>query len=160
MPTVMSSAPDTATSATTQLVVFLLGGDEYALPIDVVKEVVQYTRPRQVRSADPGITGVISLRGKITPVYDLAARLGLSAAGQNDGRKIVILEADQGTSGLIVDAVSQITTLPCSQVEQHASVDRRLVSAIAKLEDDKLVVLLNPTAFVPEGNRATQTNES
>ena len=62
-----------------QLVVFSLGGEEYALPITQVHEIIRYAEPRSVASADPSVRGVISLRGKILPVYDLATRLGIDA---------------------------------------------------------------------------------
>ena len=61
-----------------QLVVFSLGSEEYALPIGAVHEIIRYTEPRSVASDVPWIRGVIGLRGKIIPIYDLAARIGLA----------------------------------------------------------------------------------
>lgn len=58
-----------------QLVIFKLGGEEYALPIKHVQEIIRYTQPRSVASAEPWVRGVLSLRGHIVPVYDLADRL-------------------------------------------------------------------------------------
>ena len=60
-----------------QLVVFSLGEEEYALPVTSVQEIIHYTDPRAVASEAHWIEGVISLRGKIIPVADLSARLGL-----------------------------------------------------------------------------------
>ena len=58
---------------TRQLVVFSLGEEEYALPITQVHEIIRYTEPRSVASDVDWVRGVISLRGKIVPVYDLAS---------------------------------------------------------------------------------------
>ena len=75
------------TEATTrQLVVFTLGSEEYALPIRQVHEIIRYTEPRSVAAQSGWVRGVISLRGKIVPVFDLAARLGL-AGRQRRGRR-------------------------------------------------------------------------
>ena len=60
-----------------QLVVFSIGSEEYALPIGAVHEIIRYTEPRSVASDVPWIRGVIGLRGKIIPIYDLASRMGL-----------------------------------------------------------------------------------
>ena len=60
-----------------QLVVFSIGSEEYALPIGAVHEIIRYTEPRSVTSDVPWIRGVIGLRGKIIPIYDLASRMGL-----------------------------------------------------------------------------------
>ncbi len=46
-----------------QLVVFSLGGEEYALPIGAVHEIIRFTEPRSVASDDAWIRGVIGLRG-------------------------------------------------------------------------------------------------
>jgi len=60
-----------------QLVVFSLGRGEYALPIGSIHEIIRYTEPRTVASDALWIRGVIGLRGKIIPIFDLAARMGL-----------------------------------------------------------------------------------
>ena len=54
-----------------QLVVFTLGAEQYALPIQQVHEIIRYTEPRSVASRVSWVRGVISLRGRIVPVYDL-----------------------------------------------------------------------------------------
>ena len=93
-----------------QLVVFSLGDEEYALPITQVQEIIRYTEPRAVASEEPWIEGVISLRGKIIPVCDLAGRLGL-ANERFDNAKIVIVETAGGTAGVTVDEVEEVLTL-------------------------------------------------
>ena len=74
-----NNAQPQITAVASQLVVFSLGDEEYALPITDVQEIIRYAEPRAVASESPWIKGVISLRGKIIPVCDLATRLGLPA---------------------------------------------------------------------------------
>ena len=69
-----------------QLVVFSIGSEEYALPIGAVHEIIRYTEPRTVTSDVPWIRGVIGLRGKIIPIYDLASRMGLPVADAASAR--------------------------------------------------------------------------
>ncbi len=80
-----------------QLVVFSLGSEEYALPIGAVHEIIRFSEPRSVASDVPWIRGVIGLRGKIIPIFDLAARMGLAPTGDMAG-KIVIVSSDAGRS--------------------------------------------------------------
>src|ERR1700750_2050099 len=92
------------TEATTrQLVVFTLGSEEYALPIRQVHEIIRYTEPRSVAAESGWVRGVISLRGKIVPVYDLAARLGLPAGEATASGKIVIVATAPDLAGGVVD---------------------------------------------------------
>ena len=131
---------------TRQLVIFSLGSEEYALPITRVQEIIRYTEPRMVASRTTWIRGVINLRGKIVPVCDLAERLGLGLE-RSDVAKIVIVETETGTAGVIVDDVEEVLTVDDSQLEDVPTADRAYVDAIAKL-DDRLAILLNPDGLL------------
>ena len=110
-----------------QLVVFTLGAEQYALPIQQVHEIIRYAEPRSVASRVAWVRGVISLRGRIIPVYDLAARLGV-ASELTEQTKIVIVEAGTETAGVIVDDVEEVLTVEDEQIEDvpgaDADVDR------------------------------------
>lgn len=128
-----------------QLVVFTLGAEQYALPIEQVHEIIRYAEPRTVASSVEWVRGVISLRGRIIPIYDLAARLGISSE-MSDQTKIVIVESgSKETAGVIVDDVEEVLTVDGTQFEEVPGADTALVESIAKV-GDRLVVLLKPTA--------------
>ena len=85
-----------------QLVVFSLGAEEYALPIGAVHEIIRFTEPRAVASDADWIRGVIGLRGKIIPIFDLAARMGLptpppSPARSSSSRPAPVRSASSST---------------------------------------------------------------
>ena len=125
-----------------QLVVFSLGQEEYALPIAAVHEIIRFSEPRSVASEVAWIRGVIGLRGKIVPIFDLAARLELDAADATPG-KIVILETRTGQVGVMVDEVEEVMTVTSEQLEPVPTASTDTIEAIAKI-DDRLVILLNP----------------
>jgi len=123
-----------------QLVVFSLGSEEYAAPITRVQEIIEYSEPRSVASDVPWIRGVISLRGKIVPVCDLASRIGALESGAES--KIVIVETGGGMAGVIVDEVTEVLIVAAEQLDDAPTADEELIQAIAKVED-RLIVLLN-----------------
>jgi purine-binding chemotaxis protein CheW len=132
------------TEATTrQLVVFTLGSEEYALPIRQVHEIIRYTEPRSVAAESGWVRGVISLRGKIVPVYDLAARLGLRTEERAEGGKIVIVETATDMAGVVVDDVEEVLTVEEAQLDAVPAAGSPSIEAIAKI-DDRLVILLDP----------------
>lgn len=139
-----------AETTTTQLVVFSLSGEEYALPISHVHEIIRYAEPRSVASNDPSVRGVISLRGKILPVLDLACRLGLQRSDSEAEveSNIVIVETDQEMAGIICDEVEEVITVDTGDLEEAPGADHVSIDGIAKI-DDRLVVLLNPHGIVP-----------
>lgn len=128
--------------ASRQLVVFSLGSEEYALPIGAVHEIIRFTEPRAVASDASWIRGVIGLRGKIIPIFDLAARMRLEALGSEPG-KIVIVEGATGQVGVMVDDVEEVLTVTPEQLEDVPTANRDSIEAIAKI-GDRLVILLNP----------------
>src|SRR6476661_4368900 len=105
-----------------QLVVFSIGSEEYALPIGSVHEIIRFTEPRSVASDVPWIRGVIGLRGKIIPIYDLAVRMGLSVADADFG-KIMIVETGTGQAGVIVGDVEEVLTVSSEQLEVIPTAD-------------------------------------
>jgi purine-binding chemotaxis protein CheW len=133
-------------AAPRQLVVFTLGAEHYALPIQQVHEIIRYTEPRSVASRVDWVRGVISLRGRIVPVFDLAARLGFSSE-LTDQTKIVIVEAGSETAGVIVDGVEEVLTVEEDQIEEVPGADTSLIECIVKVGDRLVVLLKSSTIF-------------
>jgi len=128
-----------------QLVIFTLGLEQYALPIGRVQEIIRYQQPRSLVSDHSSVCGVIKLRGQIVPVHDLAALLAIDAqTAETD--KIMVLESEEQTVGVIVDSVDEVLTISENQLERApATTDTALIESIAKI-GERLVVLLNADA--------------
>jgi purine-binding chemotaxis protein CheW len=133
------------------VVVFTLDGEPYALPITKVQEIIRYTPPREVASTELGNRGVISLRGRIIPVYDLVARLGGRAQIDDDTRIIIIASAGT-TAGVIVDHVDEVLTITPEQIEDIDAADS-LVDSIARV-GDRLVALIDADSLLSPGDLA------
>lgn len=139
-------------SASRQLVVCALGAERYGLPIERVREIVRWVEPRPVAADGDGLRGVIGLRGRLLPVHDLAALLGLpradGAAAPPPSAKIVVVETDDEPAGLVVDDVVEVRTVDGELIEELAapSFDGR-PAEIAKL-GERLVLLLDPVALL------------
>jgi len=128
-----------------QLVVFSLGTEEYALPIGSVHEIIRFTEPRTIASDAAWIRGVIGLRGKIIPIFDLASRMELENVGSEPG-KIVIVESGTGQVGIMVDEVQEVLTVSSDQLEDVPTANSDSIDGIAKI-GDRLVILLNPVGL-------------
>ncbi len=98
-----------------QYLTFYLGGEEYALGVLRVKEILEYNTLTTVPQTPPWIRGVINLRGHVVPVVDLAVQFGLPPTPITKRTCIIIAEvalAGQPTvMGVLVDAVSQVMDL-------------------------------------------------
>ncbi len=143
------ASPSEAPHMPRQIVVFSLGEEEYGLPITQVQEIIRYSEPRAVASHVRWMRGVISLRGQILPVIDLAARLGLGVSANEPG-KIIIVETGASNAGVIVDDVQEVLTLQEGETEPLPVTGGDALQAIAKI-GDRLVVLLDAQNLFANG---------
>ena len=122
-----------------QLVVFVLGGERYGVPIDQVQEIIRYSKTRSVASDDPRTHGVINLRSRIIPVLDLSSTLGVYSSEATAGN-IVIVETGAATFGILVDEVDEVLSVSAEQVDElpNAAGCR---GRIAKTDDALIVIL-------------------
>ncbi len=109
----------------TQYLSFRLGGNDYAVGILQVKEILQYETVTPVPSVPRSVRGVINLRGAVVPVVDLAVKFGLSATPVTRRTCIVLVEAavdgEQTVLGFVADAVREVLELGAHDVEPPPS---------------------------------------
>ena len=107
--------PNSSHFGETQYLTFTLAGEEYAIGILKVKEIISYGPITSVPQTPPAIRGVLNLRGSVVPVIDLALKLDLPTSVINDRTCIVIVEVDLDTErsvmGIVADSVSQVIEL-------------------------------------------------
>ncbi|HKV07822.1 MAG TPA: chemotaxis protein CheW [Thermoanaerobaculia bacterium] len=104
-----------------QYLTFWIAGEEHAIGILRVREIIEYEEVTRVPATPPWIRGVLNLRGSVVPAIDLAVKLGLPASPVTRRTCIVIVEADlEGEAtvmGLIADSVSQVIDLAAEDIE-------------------------------------------
>jgi purine-binding chemotaxis protein CheW len=128
-----------------QLVGFHVGGEEFALDILRVQEIIRMQELTRVPSSPDCMDGVMNLRGKIIPVITLRTRFGLDRVPHGEQTRIVVIEVKGSVLGLVVDSVSEVLRIPVDSVEpppRLGKVDRECVSGVSKL-DDRLLILLD-----------------
>ena len=75
-----------------QYVTFTLMGEEYALPIDHVREIVECDRTTAIPSMPAVVRGVINLRGNVVPVVDLPVKFGCPETPLTVGTYLVVVD--------------------------------------------------------------------
>jgi purine-binding chemotaxis protein CheW len=129
-----------------QYLTFSLGEEEYGVEILKVQEIKGYSTITPIPHTPPYIKGVMNLRGTIIPVVDLRGKLGMAETEYNQFTVIIVVTVGTKMMGLIVDAVSDVLSIPRSEVQATpdfgGQVDVRFVSGVAKA-GEKLVVLLD-----------------
>ncbi|KPK35454.1 MAG: chemotaxis protein CheW [Nitrospira bacterium SG8_35_1] len=136
-----------------QLVTFTLGIEEYAVDILSVQEINRITEIGQVPNAPVFIEGVINLRGKVIPVINLRKKLGLEDREIDESSRIIIMDIQGVTTGLLVDSVSEVLRIPVDVVESapplSESMASKFIQGIAKLEN-RLLILIDSDKLIGE----------
>lgn len=113
-----------------QYLTFMLAGEEYAITILKVREIIEYHVVTTVPKTPKWIRGVINLRGAVVPVVDLAVKFGMEERPVTRTTCIVIIEtrsADQNVMiGMIADAVSQVIDLRPEDIYEPPSFGTRV----------------------------------
>lgn len=95
----------------------VVGADSYALELLRVQEVVRVVPIVPMRGAAPAVLGVMNLRGRIVPVYDLGRWLGAGQVAPDEHSRIVVVERDDELIGVLVSAVEDVVTLGRDRIE-------------------------------------------
>ncbi|MBX7193608.1 MAG: chemotaxis protein CheW [Sandaracinaceae bacterium] len=143
-----------ASEATREYLVFEVAGDRMALPLGAVKEILKLSPITAVPRAAHDVLGILSVRGRITTVLCLRARLALPPP-EVSTRSARILLVDRGTEiiGVRVDAVSEVLRLRPSEIEAADVIGAGLAEHVTGIgrpggQQGQVVVLLDPVALL------------
>ncbi len=128
-----------------QWLTFTLGDEEYALSIESVSEIIKPREVTDIPRVPDFISGIISLRGIIVPVFDLNRRLKLGTAELSSSARIIVCQDKERLAGFIVDRINQVVNVPIANIEPPPSVlsglDRDFVEGVGRVGGRMLILL-------------------
>ena len=136
-----------------QFIGFVIGTEEFLLPIEVMNEIIMVHQLTYVPGAPPYIEGVINLRGKILPAINLRKMMGHQTIAPTMQSRIIIAHFEDQVVGLIVDGITYVVSLQPVEVQNQSLPGKgrgtELVSAIAK-KQDKVMGIVDISKIVAE----------
>jgi purine-binding chemotaxis protein CheW len=143
-----------AREETREVLVFVLGQEEYGVDILKVQEIRGYEKVRPIPSAPDYLKGVVNLRGVIVPVIDMRVKFRLPDVRYDSFTVVVILRIAGRVIGIVVDGVSDVVRFTESQVrpapQLGALVDSSFLDGVAT-EDDRMVLLVDIEKLLSSG---------
>lgn len=103
-------------------VIFRLGGEGYALEVMRVQEVLDVKSLTHVPGGPRSLRGVLNLRGKVVPVYDLRIPFELpNDANPTRAPSVLMVESrhdsETHVTGLLVDRVSDVLEFAPEEIQ-------------------------------------------
>lgn len=112
-----------------QIVNFTIGEVNYGVPVEQVREVRDMQTVTPVPGSPAFVEGVTNLRGQIITVMDLRKRLNLPDKGDSN-EKIIIIDLGKQAIGVVVDSVTEVSTIRGPDIEKNSEVTTTLDESI------------------------------
>ncbi len=142
-----------------EILLFTLGEDQrthrretFGINVFKVREVMRTPPITAAPDMQSAVEGMVSLRGQLVPIVDLAKYTGVNTDGKRD--IMIVTEYNGHTQGFLVEAVDTILRLDWAQMrvppEMLISRMGGLVTAVTELEDGRLIMMLDVEKVLSE----------
>lgn len=137
-----------------QYLTFEMAGENYAIPIAHIREVLLVPNVTRIPRMPDFMRGVINLRGAVVPVLDLRLKFGMGNTEITPATSIIVIEipapggetGDLLRLGVFADAVKKVITIMPESVESPPNVGMRVkttfILGMGRV-DDSFIVILN-----------------
>lgn len=127
-----------------QLVGFIIGDEEYAIPILAIQEIIkpfEWTRVPQVPSY---VKGVFNMRGSVIPLIDLRLKFGLAEQKHNDETRFIVMKVGDEVAGFVIDRLTMALRIKKHNIgpaPDTINSDDSLIDGVGK-EEDRIITIL------------------
>lgn len=145
---------DKTNEISNQYLTFVMGDENYAIPVAGVSEVLTVPKVTRIPRMPDFMRGVVNLRGSVVPILDLKLKFGVGETVITPETAIVVVEIllDEGTGeesilrlGVFADAVKKVVTFAESEIEPPPRIGTRIktsfIQGMGHLGDDFVVIL-------------------
>ncbi|MEJ7806527.1 MAG: chemotaxis protein CheW [Telluria sp.] len=137
-----------------EFLAFTLGSEEYGIDILKVQEIRGYEAVTRIANAPEFIKGVINLRGIIIPVIDMRIKFNLGTPVYDQFTVVIILNISGRIMGMVVDSVSDVTTLTADQIkpapEMGAAFNSDYMIGLGTI-DERMLILVDIDKLMSSG---------
>ncbi|XOV93494.1 MAG: chemotaxis protein CheW [Bacteroidota bacterium] len=138
------------TKEISQLIVFKLGGEEFAIRIDQLKEVVITPSFIKIPQTEEYILGAANIRGTVVTLFDMEKKFNLGTRGMDDTHSnyTLVIESENFKAGILVQEVPNTLSIATDAIDrssgivQYSSIDNDCMEGIVK-SGDRLIVLID-----------------
>lgn len=131
-----------------QMVTFNLAQEEYGINILQVQEINRIVEITEVPQTEFYVEGIINLRGKVIPIIDLRKKFDMESRTRDEKTRIIVVDVNNETVGLVVDGVSEVLRVPAGSLEKAPKLISRGVSSGASAEYIKSIVKLESRLLI------------
>lgn len=129
-----------------QLVAFVVGSEEFALPILTIQEIIKPFEYTRVPGVPNYVLGVFNMRGWVIPLINLRLKFGLPFEKPTEDTRYIVIKIQEDRAGFVIDRLTEAVRIKESDVDptpETISQDESLIYGVGK-KDDRLITILRP----------------
>ncbi len=127
-----------------QLVGFMIGEEEYAIPILNIQEIIKPITYTRVPSTPDYVLGIFNLRGNVIPLIDLRRKFHISPQNETADTRYIVMKDGDNIAGFVIDKLTEAIRLKSSQIDpapETLKKEKGMISGIGKRDKTILTIL-------------------
>ena len=127
-----------------QLVGFMIGDEEYAVPILSIQEIIKPFSWTRVPQVPKYVLGVFNLRGAVIPLIDLRAKFGLSLKKHSEETRFIVMRYGDDVAGFVIDRLTMAIRIKKEDIGPAPDTvigDDTIIDGVGK-QADKIITIL------------------
>ncbi len=136
--------PEKVIDDVVQLVGFIIGNEEYAIPILSIQEIIKPIEFTRVPQVPDYVMGVFNLRGDVIPLINLRKKFNLQSENQTDDTRYVVLRGADNIAGFMIDRLTKAIRIKKDRIDPPPETihsDSGMIYGIGKQEDSMITIL-------------------
>jgi len=127
-----------------QLVGFVIGEEEFSVPILSIQEIIKPIDWTRVPQTPDYVLGVFNLRGTVIPLIDLRLKFGLASEAMTDNSRFMVMKNETETAGFVIDRLTEAIRLKKHEIgpaPDTAMQEKTMIEGVGK-QNDKILTIL------------------
>jgi len=136
--------PEKTDADIVQLVGFVIGDEEYAVPILNIVEIIKPIEFTRVPSVPEYVLGVFNIRGSVIPLIDLRRKFNLPPVNNTGDTRYIVMKGENNTAGFVMDRLTEAIRIKKSRIDpapETLSGEKGMIYGIGKRENSMLTIL-------------------
>lgn len=123
---------------------FSLGGEDYAIPLLMVREVISVPDTTPIPKAPVHFLGIMNLRGQVISIVDLRKKLKVDSKKDKE-EAVIIVDIGSMNIGVVVDSINKVLAFSpeevCEMPEVESQLNTQYIQGVYKKEKSLTVLL-------------------
>jgi len=128
-----------------QVVGFVVGEEEFAVPILSIQEIIKPIEWTRVPFVPDYVLGVFNLRGNVLPLIDLRIKFGAPSAEFDENTRFIVMKIKGEDVAFVIDRLTSALRIPKKNItpppDTYSNEDE-IIAGVGRLDDGRIITIL------------------